>query len=109
MLGLTRDVSEIPRGMVTTTESIPGFEITTTLGIVEGIVERSFISVVQGGELSSMLSEAKRQMEQAASDRRASAIVAVRYEVTARDLEKSVVAYGTAVRCQKIQAVGSNG
>ncbi len=70
MLGLTRDISEIPRRMVTTTESIPGFEITTTLGTVEGIVERSFksmsvggIGVVQGGELSSMLSDAKRQMD----------------------------------------------
>ena len=109
MLGLTRDVSEIPRSMVTTTESIPGFEITTTLGTVEGIVERSFksmsvggIVVVQGGELSSMLRDAKRQMEQAASDQGANAIVAVRYEVGARDLEKSVVVYGTAVKCQKI-------
>ncbi len=109
MLGLTRDVSEIPRSMVTTTESIAGFEITTTLGTVEGLVERSFksmsigsIGVVQGGELSSMLSDAKRQMEQAAADRGANAIVAVRYELGARDLEKSVVAYGTAVKCRKI-------
>lgn len=90
--------------MITTSECLIGFEITSMLGAVEGLVERSFRSVavggvgfVQGGESGNMLSEAKEQMIQAATDRGANAIVGFRYALMARELEKCVVAYGTAV------------
>ena len=108
MLGLSRNVANISVSMITTSETITGFEVVQVLGIVEGIVEKSFravavggIGLVEGGELDNMLFDAKEALLQVASDRGANAVIALRYAITSRDLEKSVVAYGTAVKCRR--------
>jgi len=110
MLGLNRIDSQIGQNMITTTDELIGFNITSIMGPVEGVVEKSFmamsvgsVGVVKGGELEEMIFDAKQKLARAASERGADAVIAFRYEVACRDLEKSVVAYGTAVTCQKHQ------
>jgi len=111
MLGLTQQQSEIRNSMITTGEYLIGFEITSVLGVVGGLVEKSFSSMavggvgfIQGCYARDMLSEAKQQMIQAATDRGANAIVGLRYALMGRELEKCVMAYGTAVLCKKLSA-----
>ena len=110
MLGLSRTESQISQNMITTGDTLVGFDITGMLGPVEGIVEKSFaamsvggMGVVQGGELGNMLFDAKQQLAQAASERGANAVVGFRCAILGRNLEKSVLVYGTAVKCQKRQ------
>jgi len=110
MLGLNKLDSQIAQNMITGSDSLIGFDITNIMGPVEGVVEKSFVAmsvgsigVVDGGGLEEMLFDAKQKLARAASEVGANAVVAFRYTVIGRNLEKSVVAYGTAVKCQKCQ------
>jgi uncharacterized protein YbjQ (UPF0145 family) len=94
--------------MITSADNIINFEISSMMGPVEGIVEKSFkamavggIGIVSGGGLEEMIYEAKERLARAASEKGANAVIALRFAIASRELEKSVVAYGTAVKCQK--------
>ncbi len=115
-LGLYRPGPEVPvikeflTKMITTSESLPGFQITDVLGVMAGVAEKSFTSVavgnigmVSGGGLADLVEDAKSGLVSLASQRGANGIVGFRYEVVGRDLEKSVVAYGTAVVLRKLE------
>jgi uncharacterized protein YbjQ (UPF0145 family) len=111
MLGLNKSDSQIAQSMITATDNLIGFDITSIMGPVEGVVEKSFtaisvgsIGMVDGGGLEEMLFDAKQKLAHAASELGANAVVVFRYTVIGRNLEKSVIAYGTAVKCQKNQA-----
>ena len=95
--------------MITTAETLTGYDIASMLGPVEGIVEKGFSAVsvegfgiVRGGGLDQLVQNAKDLVARAAAERGADAVVALRYVVSGRELEKSVVAYGTAVKCKKL-------
>ena len=106
------------KNLITTSVEIPGYRITTNLGIVRGITVRSRnifmnfgagIQTLFGGNISiyAELCERARQeafdlLVQHADERGADALIAVRYdanEIMAGVTE--VLVYGTAVKVQK--------
>lgn len=108
MLGLNKLDSQIAQNMITSADNLTGFEITSVMGPIEGIAEKSLtamsvgsIGVVGGGGLDELLFEAKQRLARAASEAGANGVIAFRYAMSSRDLEKSVVAYGTAVKCER--------
>ena len=48
MLGLSHDDSRISLSMITTAETLTGFEILSMMGTVEGVAEESFAAVQVG-------------------------------------------------------------
>ena len=107
------------RNLITTSTEIPGYRITSNIGIVRGIVVRSrnvfmsFGATVQtlfGGNISiySELCEKARQeafdiLVSHAEAKGADAIIAMRYD--ANEIMggvTEVLAYGTAVRVERI-------
>ncbi len=109
MLGLSRQDGQILTRLITTTGSLHGYEIIEVLGPVEGCAEKGFTSMkiagvgaVDGGGLDELVFDAKMKLATAALEKGANAVVGYRYAFAARELEKSVVAYGTAVRCRKV-------
>lgn len=110
MLGLNTMDDYVSGSMISTGDSMPGYEIEASLGIVEGLSERSFpavgiggVGVFKGGDLDKLFEEAKRQAAHQAGQLGANAIIAFRYAVMGREVEKSVLAYGTAVKCRRRQ------
>lgn len=107
MLGLNVDIKKVHSDMVTTSESLTRYEIDASLGIVEAVVEGSFPGVslggfgIQKGGGLERLEEAREQLAFIAADRGGNAIVGFRFQLMGRDLEKGVLAYGTAVKCRK--------
>jgi uncharacterized protein YbjQ (UPF0145 family) len=110
MLGLNQKQPAWPlaKRMITTAESLPGAEIEDVLGVAEGIAESSLKSVSfggvglsEGGGMDRLVVEARERLAQVAADMGADAVVAFRYAVVGREFEKSVLAYGTAVRIRK--------
>ena len=96
--------------MITTADALIGFEITSSLGPIEAVIEKSFAGIsvqgvgfIQGGGLSEMLFEAKQLLAKEASVMGAGSVIACRYALVGRELEKSVIAYGTAVKCRRQQ------
>ena len=97
--------------MITCADSLAGFEITSVLGVAEGVVEKSFpalgieqVGLYTGGGLDEMVEEAKRALARVARDMGADAIIGLRYQIMGRNVEKSALAYGTAVKCRKIES-----
>ena len=111
MLGLNlADDSTIRLSMMTCADSLPGFEITAVVGVVEGISEKSFpildignVGIARGGGLQELIEDAKNLLAQAAGELGADAIVGFRYQIMGRHVEKSALAYGTAVKCKRIE------
>jgi uncharacterized protein YbjQ (UPF0145 family) len=104
MLGLAHNNTTISHKMITTSEELLGFEIVEMMGPIEGVVEVGYakgFGVVEGGKLEEMLFVAKDILARSAYNRSADGVIGFRYMFTARELEKSVVAYGTAVKCKK--------
>lgn len=114
-LGLTRSsyvppiVKEIRPRMMTSCDLVPGYDIVELVGLVEAVVERGFsaasfhgIGAVQGGGLSEMIEDARFALAKLAAERGANAVVGVRYEIAGRELEKCVLAYGSAVICKPL-------
>ena len=106
--------------LVTNTESLPGYEITHSLGLVSGNVVRSKhlgrdimagLKTIIGGEIrgyTEMLSEARAEAqvraEQAAMQLGADALINVRFTTSAVAAGMSeILAYGTAVKIRKTQ------
>src|SRR5579872_1640831 len=104
---------------VTTAFDLPGFRITSNLGVVRGIVVRSrsivgtigaSLQTIVGGNISlfSKLCEKTREdafdlMIQHANDLGADAIIGARYDATEiMQGVTEVLAYGTAVQIEKI-------
>ena len=102
MLGLNSHVSgsELTDGGICTTDHCPGRTIFRTLGLVEGMSNGLFKDVQRGG-LDGLLRKAKSLMAERASDKGADGILGFRYEIISRDIEKTVLAYGTAVQFAK--------
>ena len=104
--------------ILSTTETVPGMEITEGLGLVSGSTVRARVFLrdifagfknILGGEVSTytrMLEEAREQavvrMIEAAEEKGADAIVCMRFSTSAimRNAAE-VVAYGTAVKLKK--------
>jgi uncharacterized protein YbjQ (UPF0145 family) len=106
--------------LVTNTESVPGYEITHSLGLVSGNVVRSKhlgrdimagLKTIIGGEIrgyTEMLSEARAEAqaraEQAAMRLGADALINVRFTTSAvAEGMSEILAYGTAVKIRKTQ------
>ena|SRR5436853_2207355 len=109
----------IDQAMVTTNIELNGYKITESLGVVRGITVRSRsiagnvaggIQSFFGGKISIYVDlcekareEAFQQLLQHAAERGANAIIAMRYD--ANEVMQGiteVLAYGTAVRAEKI-------
>jgi len=111
MLGLSSyDEISLGPSRITNSDTLPGLEITEVLGVVEGIAERSFpilkiggVGLSKGGGLDELISEAKKELARAAVDKGADAVIGLRYQIMGRDVEKSALAYGTAVKCRRHQ------
>jgi uncharacterized protein YbjQ (UPF0145 family) len=96
---------------MTSADHLPGYEITAVLGIAEGISEKSFpiieisnIGFSKGGGLQELIEDAKNALAHAAGELGADAIISVRYQIMGRQVEKSALAYGTAVKCKRLEA-----
>ena len=109
----------IDQAMVTTNIELDGYKITESLGVVRGITVRSRsvvgniaggVQSLFGGKLSIYVELCERAREEAfqhmlqhAAERGANAIVAMRYD--ANEVMQGiteVLAYGTAVRAERI-------
>lgn len=101
--------------LITTTETIPGMEITQMLGLVRGNTVQSRnigrdifagLKNIVGGEikaytelLATAREEATARMAEQAEARGADAIIAIRYETASiADAAAEVFVYGTAVK-----------
>ncbi len=110
MLGLSSfDQISLAPSKITSSETLPGFEVIEVLGIVEGVCEKSFpilklggVGLHDGGGLDELISEAKKNLARAAVEKGADAVIGLRYQIMGRDVEKSAFAYGTAVKCQRL-------
>jgi uncharacterized protein YbjQ (UPF0145 family) len=109
----------IDQAMVTTNIELDGYKIVESLGVIRGITVRSRSVVgniagglqsLFGGKLSIYVNlcetareEAFQHMLQHAAERGANAIIAMRYDANEiMDGITEVLAYGTAVRAEKI-------
>lgn len=86
--------------VICTTDQYPGKTVATALGLVEGMANGLFKDVQRGG-LEELLTQAKAIMAERAIDKGADGILGFRYQVISRDIEKTVIAYGTAVQFAK--------
>jgi uncharacterized protein YbjQ (UPF0145 family) len=101
--------------IVTTTNEIPGRQVTQILGVVRGIIVRSpnisqgimgGLKSIVGGNNASFASVAEKAREEAfeimcahAEELKADAVIAMRYDATEfAPSTTEVLAYGTAVR-----------
>ena len=104
--------------LITTTNDIPGYEITDVYGEVFGLTVRSRnafsqfgagLKSIMGGELKGMTkalvdsrNEVIERMTQEAEEKGANAIVAMRFDTSEMgDTWTEICAYGTAVRVNK--------
>ena len=104
--------------ILSTTETVPGMEVTEGLGLVSGSTVRARVFLrdifaglknILGGEVSTytrMLEEAREQavvrMIEAAEEKGADAIVSMRFSTSAiMKNAAEVVAYGTAVKLKE--------
>jgi uncharacterized protein YbjQ (UPF0145 family) len=107
-----------PHQMTSTTFELPGYEVTTGLGIVRGIVVRSRsvfgtigagLQTLVGGDISLFTNLCEKTREDAfermlahAAETGADAVVGVRYDATElMDSVTEVLCYGTAVKVRK--------
>lgn len=106
--------------LVVTMNDIPGYEIVEVYGEVFGVLARSRnllstvgagLKSVVGGEIGGFTKlladsriEATERMKEAAAEKGANAVVAMRFDATEMGNNMNeVAAYGTAVKIQKIQ------
>jgi uncharacterized protein YbjQ (UPF0145 family) len=111
-------MSEYDDVVVTTMNDLPGFEVVEVYGEVFGLVVRArnaFSNIgaafrtIAGGEVkgyTKLLSESRthavERLKDAARDRGANAVIAMRFDCNEiGDVMSEVAAYGTAVRVQR--------
>ncbi|HZL27407.1 MAG TPA: heavy metal-binding domain-containing protein [Acidobacteriaceae bacterium] len=114
-MNITNSRSQIAQKMIATAETIAGYSVIKTFGPVEAVIEKGFskaaihgIGVVDGGGLSDMVFDAKQEIALAAHDLGANAVICFRYSIAGRELEKSLIAYGTAVHVEQISLSETN-
>lgn len=106
--------SSPPQVMVSTAKEVPGFEIVEYYGVVFGITVRSRgaggqcmgnCQICVGGEISAYTessiearNDAIQRLIIEAANRRANAVVGVRFDSSRASSMIDIVAYGTAVR-----------
>jgi uncharacterized protein YbjQ (UPF0145 family) len=102
-LNLSSTPPYVSSDKVTTADTLPKFTIERVIGIVEVSAEGSFnavgvggFSVFKGGGLDGLAEKTRRLLAQAAADCGVNAIIGFRYAVAGREVEKSVLAWGTA-------------
>jgi len=105
--------------ILSTMNDLPGYEVTEVLGEVFGITVRSrhvgsqigagFKSLV-GGELRGMTKmladsrlEAQARLAEAAEQRGANAILAMRFDASEFQVGQEICAYGTAVKIRPVE------
>jgi uncharacterized protein YbjQ (UPF0145 family) len=92
--------------MVSTTSELPGFRITECFGVTEGssvaVCTGFTIKKGQKDVLKDTIREAFVEMVTGAALRGANAVVGLRYNHLAGNGERVVIAYGTAVKVEKI-------
>jgi uncharacterized protein YbjQ (UPF0145 family) len=102
----TQTTSRLPLdpAMVSTTETLAGYEIVRSLGVVEGLSTSIFNGLIKGvrSVLVDAMREAYLDMLGQAASHGAQAIVGVRYAAPMGDVERVVMVYGTAVTVRKI-------
>jgi uncharacterized protein YbjQ (UPF0145 family) len=91
--------------MVATTDEIPGYRITRTLGVAEGFGVTIYTGIFPGGQktiLIDTMREAFLDMLTNAAKQGANAVVGMRYATPSSNGERIILAYGTAVVVQKL-------
>jgi len=105
--------------LVVTTNDIPGYQVEAVYGEVFGLIVRSRnifsnigagLRTIVGGEaggytklLTNSREQAMKRLKQAASDKGANAVLAMRYDSgDISNVMNEVAAYGTAVKISKI-------
>ena len=87
--------------MVATTDTLPGYEIIKSLGVVEGITTSPLIGAFfERNLLVNIMREAYLDMLTTATAHGANAIVGLRYSVMLQ--EHLVLVYGTAVKVKRL-------
>jgi uncharacterized protein YbjQ (UPF0145 family) len=113
-------VADIPYNMTSTTFEIPGYRITSSLGVVRGVVVRSRsvfgtigagLQTLVGGNISLFTELAERTRQQAfdtmlvqADHAGADAVIGIRYDANEMmNGVTEVLCYGTAVRIEPLK------
>jgi len=120
-IGFSRYTALVDRILVTTTPTLPGYEITEVLGIIYGMSVRTrglggniiaSLEALAGGRVNSYLHELRKARDEALSDLieqaeriGADAVVGVDFDVS-QVLEQFIVvtATGTAVRARRVSS-----
>ena len=109
----------IDQNMITTSTELPGYRVTGNLGVVRGITVRSRsllgnmaggLQTLFGGKISIYVDLCEKTREEAfqymmnhAAERGANAVINMRYDANEiMEGVTEVLAYGTAVRVEKI-------
>ncbi|HEV2374294.1 MAG TPA: YbjQ family protein [Streptosporangiaceae bacterium] len=104
--------------ILSTMNDLPGYEVTEVLGEVFGITVRSRnvgaqfgagLKALVGGELRGMTKmlaqsriEAQERLSEAAAEKGADAILAMRFDASEFQVGQEICAYGTAVKIRKL-------
>ncbi len=87
--------------MITTTETIPGYKIVRTIGLVTAVSEYKM------SRPRKALYDALNNLIEQAKARGANAIIALRINATTGSEVMAIVVYGTAVRAEKEKSADS--
>jgi uncharacterized protein YbjQ (UPF0145 family) len=124
----TRRLRRQPKGpdmLLSTMNDLPGYEITEVLGEVFGITIRARnvgsqfgagLKSIVGGELKGMTKmlvdsrlQAQQRLIEAAQEKGADAVLAMRFDASEYQIGQEICAYGTAVKISKLGAPASAG
>ena len=95
----------IPSSSVTTADELPGYRITQSFGVSEGVAITTwtgFLPEAQRNALKRVISDAFVEMIHVAASHGANAIIGLRYAMPSSADERIVIAYGTAVHVEKL-------
>jgi uncharacterized protein YbjQ (UPF0145 family) len=94
----------IPSSCISTTDQLPGYRVTQSLGVSEGVAITNwtgFLPDAQRNALKRVISDAFVEMIHVAASHGANAILGLRYTMPSGEDERIVIAYGTAVKVEK--------
>jgi uncharacterized protein YbjQ (UPF0145 family) len=80
---------------VVTTEELPGYRIAQTFGTAEGLGVTFYIGILPGGQKQPFIETLREALLELIAS-------AARYLMPSSDEERMVLAYGTAVRVEKL-------
>jgi uncharacterized protein YbjQ (UPF0145 family) len=96
----------IQSSFITTADDLPDYRVAQSLGVSEGIAVTQWTGLLPEGQrnaLKRVLSDAFVDMINVAAAHGANAIIGLRYAMPSGEDERVVIAYGTAVRVEKIR------